>query len=298
MQGFKWIYDTFGSSGIFATILLMRFPKILTGAFSILKGVVSGGLKSLFSARGATPTNPMFVSDVAGGPGVSGADFAGRSKGGVRGKFSTGQYMRSGVKNMAKGNFLKGGSRLLKGVGKAAGPLALLSAGMDLFGNLTDSNLGTGDALLKTLDQNKFTALGAGIGALFGGVGAIPGAAIGGLIDMFAGEWGTYGKNKQAKPKRNVANYYGNVMMDGSVSPKGNVIKTAKGEIWHTSPKDYIFASQPGKGGRMGGGNIKIDVSGTIKLDGISDNLLDKMTPAEKNALAKMVISRMKTQNT
>jgi hypothetical protein len=40
----------------------------------------------------------------------------------------------------------------------------------------------------KTLDQNKFTALGAGIGALFGGVGAVPGAAIGGLLDFALGD--------------------------------------------------------------------------------------------------------------
>lgn len=74
----------------------------------------------------------------------------------------------------------------IKGFGRAAFPFALASAGFDAYQNFTDNSLDKGEAALKTLDENKFMALGAGIGALFGGVGAIPGAGIGAVIDWIA----------------------------------------------------------------------------------------------------------------
>jgi hypothetical protein len=59
---------------------------------------------------------------------------------------------------------------------------------MDLAGNLMDDERSTGNAVLKTLDQNKFMALGAGIGSIVPGVGTAIGAGIGGLADMFLGD--------------------------------------------------------------------------------------------------------------
>ena len=292
------INKTLGPSGVLGAMLLVRFPKIITGVLSLLTSGFSG-IKNLFGgARGATPASPMFVSMAGGGPG---SDFAGRSKGGTRGKFSSGQYMRSGVKNLGKGNILKGGSRLLKGVGKAAGPLALLGTGMDLFSNLTDSNLGTGDALLKTLDQNKYMAMGAAIGSIIPGFGTIAGAGIGGLADMFAGEWGTYGKNKtnisKKYAKSGMGASYGGMMLDGAVMPDGNVIKTAKGKMFGLSPQDVAVVGQRGGVNNGGGGTTSLDVTGTIRLEGIDNNLLDKMSPREKNELARMVIAKMNNQN-
>lgn len=252
---------------------------------SIGRGNKSGGLSSIFGRGNKASSAP-------------GSNFSNMSRGGARGNFSSGQLIKSGAKNIGKGNILKGGSRLLKGVGKG------LLKRIPLVGALASMGLDVAESGFswETLGRGALSGIGGLLGGALGTLAGPAGTFAGGVGGSMAGDWladkifGESGGSKAAKPK-NVGNYYGNVMMDGSVSPKGNVIKTAKGEIWHTSPKDYIFASQPGKGGGMGGGNMKVDVSGTIKLDGISDNLLDKMTPAEKNALARMVISRMKDQN-
>jgi hypothetical protein len=81
----------------------------------------------------------------------------------------------------------------LKATGRLAAPLALLGTGMDAYSNFTDESLSGGDAALKTIDQNKFLALGATIGSIVPGIGTLVGAGIGGLIDMFVPTIGEYG---------------------------------------------------------------------------------------------------------
>jgi hypothetical protein len=145
---------------------------------------------------------------MAGGVGMPGSNFSNMSRGlgGGRGNFSAGQLMRSGGKNMMKGNFAKGGSRLLKGAGKGFAPLALLGAGVDLFSNMSDDSMGVGEGLLKTLDQNKGMALGAAIGSIIPGVGTLIGAGIGGIADMFMGEIGEYGTVSKTDPSTTLMN--------------------------------------------------------------------------------------------
>ena len=134
--------------------------------------------------------NPMITKDIGtiGGGGGLMNMFGGGGKGGGLGRIGK-AFKGGGVAGASKaiGRMAKGSSGLAK-LAKGTGYLSLLGAGVDLAGNLTDENRSTGNALGKTLDQNKFTALGAGIGALFGGVGAIPGAAIGGLLDFALGD--------------------------------------------------------------------------------------------------------------
>jgi hypothetical protein len=134
--------------------------------------------------------NPMITKDIGaiGGGGGLMNMFGGGGKGGGLSRIGK-AFKGGGVAGAGKaiGRMAKGSSGLAK-LAKGTGYLSLLSAGTDLAGNLTDENRSTGNALAKTLDQNKFTALGAGIGALFGGVGAIPGAAIGGLLDFALGD--------------------------------------------------------------------------------------------------------------
>ena len=134
--------------------------------------------------------NPMITKDIGviGGGGGLMNMFGGGGKGGGLGRIGK-AFKGGGVAGASKaiGRMAKGSSGLAK-LAKGTGYLSLLGAGVDLAGNLTDENRSTGNALAKTLDQNKFTALGAGIGALFGGVGAIPGAAIGGLLDFALGD--------------------------------------------------------------------------------------------------------------
>lgn len=132
--------------------------------------------------------NPMITKDISAAGGGGGLmDMFGGGKGGFGriGKAFKGGGMKGAGK--ALGRMAKGSSGLSK-LAKGTGYLSLLGAGVDLAGNLSDENRSVGNALGKTLDQNKFTALGAGIGSLFGGVGAIPGAAIGGLLDWALGD--------------------------------------------------------------------------------------------------------------
>jgi hypothetical protein len=136
-----------------------------------------------------TDMNPTVVRLQGTTPGAEGLGDGGglTSIKGIKDIFSKG---RGGT--LARGKALKG----LTKFGKGAGWLSLLGAGLDLGTNLMDDNRSVGNAAAKTLDQNKFTAggaaLGGGIGALFGGIGAVPGAligsGIGGLLDMTLGD--------------------------------------------------------------------------------------------------------------
>jgi hypothetical protein len=78
-------------------------------------------------------------------------------------------------------------------LGKKVPYLGALMMGLDFAGEM-GTGKSAGEAALGTVDQNKFglagAGIGAGIGAFFGGVGALPGAGIGygvgSLVDMFA----------------------------------------------------------------------------------------------------------------
>lgn len=114
-----------------------------------------------------TYMNPTVVT-VAGGGGLTGPEAPGVPKGGKLGK-----YARTAGK-----------------IGAAAGAIDLVGG---LAGNLSDKKQSAGEAVSKTLMDRKFAllgaALGGGIGAAAGGVGAIPGAGIGyqigGMADSF-----------------------------------------------------------------------------------------------------------------
>ena len=99
---------------------------------------------------------------------------------------------------------LKASKLGVKTAGKVAGPLALLGVGLDAYSNFSDDKLSSGDAALKTLDQNKFMALGAAIGSIVPGVGTIIGAGIGGLLDIVVPTIGDYGdaNNEQLEEQR------------------------------------------------------------------------------------------------
>jgi len=87
---------------------------------------------------------------------------------------------------------LKKPGQLLKNLGpkllKGSGVLSLVGAGVNLVDNLNTAaqseDKGIGDALARTLDENKFMALGAAIGSVVPGVGTLVGAGIGGILDF------------------------------------------------------------------------------------------------------------------
>ena len=152
----------------------------IIGAPLLIGGVrmLTGGIKSmLLGARGSTPLNPMYVSDIAGG-GVGGglidmlgggggkSIFSGRGKGMLRGGFGRG-------KNMTLARSLRGG---MKGFG--------IGAAIGIGADLISSQMEEG-AAQDTVSGIGTTASWAGTGALIGsvipGVGTAVGAVVGGL---------------------------------------------------------------------------------------------------------------------
>lgn len=320
LSALKWIKDTFGTTGLLATILLIRFPKIITGAFQILKGSL-GGLFSMLKggARGSF-SNPMYVSVVGGGMGGSGggggvADMIGGSTmgKGFLGRFGSkqGRAVLGRAAQMGKfGKFSKvvgGGAKLIGNLGKgmrAANPLMWASMGLDVGRSFLDdpnSDLGKGLGVASTTAGDAAT--GALIGSVIPGVGTLIGGIVGGVIGLGRSLYSefkdrTAEKYKVPKKYQNMGTgaSYGGLMLDGQVSPGGNVITTAKGELWQTSPGDYITVSQPGGGSSMGGGNVNVNVSGTIELRS-NGTVLDKNflnDPEVKHQITRIVVDRMK----
>jgi hypothetical protein len=288
MQGFKWIYDTFGSGGILATMLLVRFPKIITGALAILTSGFSG-IKNLFGGvRGATPANPMFVSMAGGMAGAAGA--AGMA----------GPVPMTGMQKLLGGNVLGGkfaaGTMGSMGAGLGLGALGMLG---DYGRSKMDDPNSTGG---KMLGIGSKAAQYAGMGMMLGPWGALAGGILGAGVGIYDEYFSKEAKMRGYKVPKKYAKSgmgasYGGKMLDGAVMPDGNVIKTAKGKMFGLSPQDVAVVGQRGGVNNGGGGTTSIDVTGTIKLEGIDNNLLDKMSPREKNELARMVIAKMNNQN-
>lgn len=90
-----------------------------------------------------------------------------------------------------------GATRLMKGAG---GLMAAGSMAFDGFNNFSNDSLTTGDAIGKTLDQNKYALMGAALGSFIPVLGTLAGAGIGSLVDMAGssgvmggdGLWGSY----------------------------------------------------------------------------------------------------------
>jgi predicted heme/steroid binding protein len=291
------INKTLGPTGILGAILLVRFPKILTGAFSMLKGL-TGGLSNLFGrTRGSSPANPMFVS-MAGGTGGA-TDMLG----GLTGGKST--FMRRGLLKA----FGKGGASKILGLAgnlgkgfKIANPLMWASMGLDVGrGFLGDQNSGLGKTLGVGSTMAGDAATGALLGSVIPGVGNVVGGILGGVVGLGRGLYNEFKDDvsKEYKVPKNIGMgaSYGGMALDGALMPDGNFIKTGKGKYYSLSPKDVAVVGQPGAGDNGGGGTNNINVTGTIKLEGIEDNLLNKMSPREKNELARMVIAKMNNQN-
>ncbi len=86
-------------------------------------------------------------------------------------------------------------------------------------------------------------------------------------------------------------------MADGAVLPNGNVIKTAKGDMYSLAPKDVVSIGQPGSnsGGGTSSGNFTIN--GTLRLDSGNSSMnidFDKLSASEKQQLVQIVVAGMK----
>lgn len=167
--------------------------KFLQNVVTIGTGVaVMGKLISAFIPRGSI-ANPMYVVDLAGGgTGGGGGGIFGSGKGKSKGPLTKSgrpdmRYKANQMpKNVGKfgkvGKFLGMGGKVLGIAGALIGPLT------SLYSNLSDTEAieknGYGKQLLKSIDENKFAALGAVIGSVVPGIGTLIGAGIGSLVDI------------------------------------------------------------------------------------------------------------------
>jgi hypothetical protein len=311
MKGFKWIYDTFGAGGVLATMLLIKFPGILKGAFSMLTGGIKGMFSMFTKARGSTPMNPMFVANVGGG-GMGGPGGGGGMGGLTGGKSTFGrrQMLKMFGKKGSK-NLLGFGSKLGKGF-KAFTGLGMAGLAMDIGRSfLENPNSDAGKALGIGGTMLGDAGTGAMIGSVIPGVGTLIGSLIGGVVGLGRGMYnefsehllGEYDLKGKIKPHMSMGLGGASVatMADGTVDPKGNVIATKSGELWNTSPGDYIHVSRPNGAGSAGGSsNMNLRIDGTLKLDS-NGTTVDASRiindPIFVSELTRVITKTMKTQN-
>ncbi len=169
-----------GEFGAIVTELIIKNP-IATGVMALL------AKPAMWVARGRL-LGLGFNQTASAGNGIAGNSKSPFSFGGKIGK----RLMGSGGGKIMKG---------VRGVGKFGAIGSLAGLGFDAFSNFSNDDLSGGDAMLKTLDQNKYAMLGAAIGSVIPGLGTIAGLGIGGLADMLVpmlsegdGLIGDYGK--------------------------------------------------------------------------------------------------------
>lgn len=321
MKAAKFIYHTLGAKGVLITALLIKFP-------TILKGLMSGLGSMLGMTRGSSPMNPMYVSGGGGGPmdmmggrnmgqfGKVGRRGVARAGGrrmlsmfgkGTAGKMMAGGFGRAGA--MSGG--MSFGASAMKGMRAFTG-LGLVGMGADIGRSFLDD---PDTAMGKTLGVIGTTAGDAATGAMIGSIIPGVGTALGGIIGGIVGFGRSMYKELTTKGMKDYdmesakSNIESNklslsstsFMADGAVLPNGNVIKTAKGQMYSLAPKDVVSIGQPGGGNSSSvGGNVNVNISGTINLSsgGSSISLNNIMSdPTFKSEITKIVVKGMKEQN-
>lgn len=315
----KWIAETFGAGGAVAAILLIKFPGILKALMSGLTGLMGMGK--------STPQAVYIVG--GGGPGGGpGGALGGRNMGqfgqvGRRGaarmgtrqaiqRYGGGRFGRMMAGGFGRGGGLSFGASAAKGMRAFTG-LGLVGLGADIGRTFLDD---PDSAMGKTLGVLGTTASDAATGAMIGSIIPGVGTALGGIIGGVIGFGRSMYKELTTKGMKDydMATAKSNVesnklafstsarMADGAVLPNGNVIKTAKGEMYSLAPKDVVSIGQPGGGSSSTvGGNVNVNISGTINLSGGggSSISLDGIIkdPEFKSEITKIVVKQMKEQN-
>jgi hypothetical protein len=293
----------FGAGGIIATVLLVKFRKIITGILGGIMGLY-GKMTGSAAMSKNIPQRVIVMNPGMGGMGAGGAGGAGGAAAMVGGRAAAGAAGGKGLKGVL--------SRLGPKMGKAMGPLALIGIGADvgrMFMDNPDSNMG------KALGVAGTTAGDAAMGMMLGSVLGPMGTAVGGILGGIVGFGRSMYKEMNTKgiqdydmesAKSNVGSNKLSLsstsrMADGAVLPNGNVIKTAKGQMYSLAPKDVVSIGQPGGGNSSSvGGNVNVNISGTINLSsgGSSISLNNIMSdPTFKSEITKIVVKGMKEQN-
>jgi len=154
-----------------------------------------------------------------------------------------------GARNVAKGagRMAKGAGKMAKGVGRASGVLAGIGAGVNAYENFTDDDLTGWEAALKTLDQNKFLAIGAALAPFTGGASLSLG-----MLDMVAPTIGDYEhQDFISRPGSNPVSFSGSDTLIGA--KKGG-------------PIDKLLDNSSPKGG--GSGSITVSFGAPLRIEG------------------------------
>ncbi len=216
----------------------LKYAAEIAGkAISIVgKFISENPVKSFVTAvagLGVMEVGKWYINGVALGKGFNSVANGGDTSG-----FGGGlKSVKTGAKMMRGGKILGGLGTMTKGFGKVALPITLITSAIDGLTNALDTNLSITEKFVKTLDQNKGLAAGAAIGSVVPGIGTAVGAGIGGIVDMFTGELGTYGKQKGINDGIVSKN-------NGSNFSKGRGIIQG-GKITPIDNKDDIMAMKP-----------------------------------------------------
>lgn len=333
----RGVFKLFGGKGVLAMILLYKFPALLKGAMSMMGGMLSSskGVPQL-----VTVTNPGSMGGNGNGGGsildAVGGNKRNMSQFGQVGRRGVGRTgSRRALQILGKGRIGKGIAGLIGKSSQAFGRFGAMSGGMGLGASamkgmkaftglgmigmgadigrsfMDDPDSFSGKALGVLGTTASDAAMGAMLGSVIPGVGNVIGGIIGGIIgfgrSMYK-EINTKGKAdfdmggaKSAVGGHKLAVAGTSYMADGAVMPNGNVIKTAKGEMYRLAPRDVVSIGQPGGGNSGGGGsNHTVTVGGTINLSsgGSSISLEGLLNdPVFKAEITKVVIDGMKNNN-
>lgn len=314
-----------GPGGIFAILLMKKFPGLMSGLFRGLANSTRGVFNKLFGMPGSSPARPSYVVPLGGGGAMGGKGGAmmGPGGAGARGAATTGRFAsgsRAGQRYYKVGNQFASASQY-----KAAGGLGAMGRAGNMMGAASPYMmmgglaLGLGRQFLDNTNSAAGKAMGMGasvlggagtgamLGSMIGPVGTIVGGIVGGLVGGVNSYMNEYVKKEVPKlsnknaldkiEKTKMASVKTGYMADGAVLPNGNVIKTAKGEMYGLAPKDVVSIGQPSSNSGGGTSNGNITVNGTIKLDAGNSSMqvdFDKMNASEKQQWIQIVVAGMK----
>ncbi len=319
-----------GPGGIFAILLMKKFPGLMGGLFRGLANSTKGVFNRLFGMPGSSPARPSYVVPMGGGA-MGGGAMGGRGgpmmgpmgATGARGAATTGKFAsgpRAGQRYyQVGGQFASAAQYKAAGGLSAAGRLGNMMGAASPYMMLGGLALGIGRQFLDNTNSaaGKAMGMGAGIlggagtgamlGSMIGPVGTLVGGIVGGLIggvNSYMNEYVTKEVPKMSNDKAiskldnmTFASNKTGYMADGQIAGGGSVIFSPAG-TYFTDKKDYVTASTNNPlNGNGGTTNGNITVNGTIKLDTGNSSMqvdFEKMSASEKQQWVQIVVAGMK----
>ena len=312
-----------GPGGIFAIIMLKKFPGLMGGLFQGLANRTKGVFNRLFGMPGSSPARPSYVVPLSGGGAMGGAGGPMMGPGGARGAATTGRFA-SGPR--AGQRFYKVGNQFSTYANyRAAGGLSAMGRAGNMMGAASPYMMLGGLALgigRQFLDNTNSTAgkamgMGAGIlggagtgamlGSMIGPVGTLVGGVVGGLIGGVNSYMNEYVKKEVPSlsnkgvmsqlDKMKMASVKTGYMADGQLPPGQDRAILTPARTYFPDKRDYITTSinDPLAPGNSVNRNDTLTFGGTIKLD-LGNNRSfemqwDQLTAAQKQEFAVGVLA-------